>query len=136
MGNHGIRIIRWLLTNSVQVTALVAAENIQADILPDNTVLPAILLDGVSSVPLQTLSAGSTMYFRDRIQVTSKAATYDEIGTINEAIFKACRYRFPVMADLSQVCVIPDGEGPDGYDPLTFARMKPLDFIVRYNALI
>lgn len=130
---HGVRVIRSILIANTGVTSKVAAGNIQGDVAPEGAALPMIMLQSISCVPLGTLARGSTMHFRERVQVTPLAAEYDALGSIVQAIADACSHRFPVLSGLQLVSVIADGIGPDSYEPLTMARSKTMDFIVRYN---
>lgn len=129
----GLVVIRALLLASEDVTALVPPDRIQADVLPEGSDLPAIMLEHISSTPRNALRKGGTKHFRDRIQVTPNAADYDQMRAICDAVFAACADQRPKVDGLTSIAVTAASVGPDGFNPVNNARARPMDFTVNYN---
>jgi hypothetical protein len=72
----GVDIAGALLLADAAVIAMFPATQIKAGRLPDDVILPALLLRKVSGVDRQTLTRGATRRTTDRVSVTVRAANY------------------------------------------------------------
>lgn len=129
----GVKVCRYLLANAAGVTALVPAARIQAGVLPQATVMPAIALTLVSGVPLLGVSIASGMQ-TDRVQVTAFAITYASLEAILAAIRAALPYSHLTINSVNCDSILPDVIGPDGFDDVIAVHFKSQDFIVKWNA--
>lgn len=129
----GVAAIRLLLTNDGAVTALVPASRISAGDLPQGVTLPAISIDHISGVDRNIPAPGATRHVTERVQVTSFAATYPALKTLQRAIKAACADTMPTVSGISAVVVHTDGQGPDFRDESNSIRMGTQDFRVSYT---
>lgn len=128
----GVKICRYLLANAAGVTALVPSARILAGVFPQETVMPAITLTLVSSIP--TLQVGSRSGLNtDRVQVTAFAATYPEIEALLNAVKVALPYSHATINSVDCDSILPDLVGPDGFDDVLSVCFKSRDYIVKWN---
>lgn len=128
----GVGIVRYKLSQAAGVTAVVPAVRIIAGVLPQNTALPAISVTLISGTTKLNLAASSGLH-TDRVQVTVEAATYPQV----RQILALCRAALPYTRGTvnSIVCdsLLPDIEGPDGFDSLLKTHFQSQDFIVKWS---
>lgn len=129
---NGVATIRSLLVNDAGVTALVPSTRISAGDLPQGVTLPAISIDLISSVDRNIPSQGATRHVSDRVQVTTFAATYPALKSLQEAVKSACADKFPTIAGISNVVVHTQNQGPDFRDEENSVRMGTQDFRVTF----
>lgn len=129
----GVDIIGELLLAHEPLTDFVAAEQIQSGALPEQVMLPALLVRLVSNVERQMLKRGSTVRTIDRISVTARADIYADQGKAIRLAVKACAGRTGAFAGATNVSVLTAGRGPDLRGPgNSFEQAQ--DFRVSFDA--
>jgi hypothetical protein len=129
----GVAIVRYKLANYANLTAVVSAARIQAGVLPQNTALPAIsvtLVSGMTGLQLANVSGLRT----DRVQITVDAASYPQVRQILALCRAALPYTRGMVNSIPCDSILPDIEGPDGFDDLLKTYFQSQDFIVRWSA--
>lgn len=128
----GTAIIRYKLANYANLTAVVPAARIQAGVLPQGTALPCISVTQVSGTTYNEVGKASGLHF-DRVQITADAASYPQV----RQILALCRAALPYTRGTvnSIVCdnIVPDIEGPDGFDDLLKSYFQSQDYIVTWS---
>ncbi len=109
----GADIIGALLRDYQPLVDVVPADRIKGGRLPLGEKLPALLVKTVSSVERQRLKRGATVRTNDRIQVTVRAASWDEQITILDLVVNACADRTGSMDGAGNYAVLTAGRGPD-----------------------
>lgn len=130
---NGVAAMRALLVADAGVTALAPATRISAGDLPQGVTLPAISIDLISSTDRNIPSQGATRHVSDRVQITTLAATYPALKSLQEAVKTACADKFPAVAGISNVTVHTQNQGPDFRDEENSVRMGTQDFRVTYT---
>lgn len=140
----GVSVIRYLLANNAPVTAVIPATRIMAGVLPLNTVMPALSITQVSSVPFNFIRTNSPNKMNtDRVQIT--AMYKDVIGTpvgtgypglkaMMRLVLAACPSQRATVNGVMVDSIQPDIEGPDFYDDVLQAHICTRDFIVKWIA--
>lgn len=129
----GVAIIRYKLANSANLTAVVPATRITAGVLPQNTALPAISVTLVSSTTGLQVSKPSGLR-TDRVQITVDAATYPQVRQILALCRAALPYTRGTVNSIQCDSIVPDIEGPDGFDDLLKTYFQSQDYIVIWSA--
>lgn len=140
----GVKTIRYLLANDAPVTAVVPASRIMAGNLPIDTVLPAIAIEKISSIPRLTLAMteGNRLH-TDRVQVTAifkgpqgnPAGTgYPGIRALLDLILTACPNQKGTVNGVTVDSILPDDEGPDLQDDASAVYSGSRDFIVKWKS--
>ncbi len=129
----GVDIIGELLLDHNPLLELIDLESIQAGALPEQVILPALLVRLVSNVERQMLKRGTTVRTIDRVSVTVRADTYaDQVTAIRLAV-QACAGRTGSFAGATNVSVLTAGRGPDARGPgNSFEQAQ--DFRVSFDA--
>lgn len=109
----GADIIGALLRGYQPLVDVVPASSIKGGRLPLSTKLPALLVKTVSSAERQRLTRGATVRTNDRVQVTVRAASWDEQITILDLVVDACADRNGSMEGATNYTVLTAGRGPD-----------------------
>lgn len=109
----GVDIIGELLLGHTPLLELIDVESVQAGALPEQVVLPALLVRLVSTVERQMLKRGATVRTIDRVSVTVRADTYADQGEAIRLAVKACAGRTGSYAGADNVSVLTAGRGPD-----------------------
>jgi len=140
----GVYVIRDLLANSAAVTAVVPATRIMTGDLPLNTVMPAIAVTQISSVPMNLLKINdSPKMHTDRVQVsvlfkgsegTPSGAGYEGVKALLKLVLAACPSQRGTVNGIAVDSITPDTEGPDLSDDATALYSQSRDFIVRWSA--
>lgn len=138
----GVAIIRYQLANNAALIAVVPATRIVGGDLPLNTVLPAITITSVDSVPTLSVSMRDKFLHTDRVQVTvlvkdtagsPAGAGYPGLQTLLRLVLAACPNMKGTVAGATVDSVLPGPEGPDFSDPVTSIQSRSRDFFVRYS---
>lgn len=136
----GISVIRYLLANNAPVLAVVTATNIKVGDLPVGTVLPAIGIKQIDSVPFNMLRINETLKVHtDRVQVTAILKDLTASGTgwsglsaLLKLVLAACPSQRGTVNSISVDSITPDIEGPDLPIPEIQAVSRSRDFLVRW----
>ena len=137
----GVAIVRYLLANNGGVTAVVPAAKIKAGDLQLNTVLPAIFVSQISSIPRLTLAMTETKLHTDRVQVTAlfkdqqgapQGQGYPGLDALMKLILAACPNQHGTINGFNVDSVLVDIEGPDLYDEDISMISRSRDFIVKW----
>jgi hypothetical protein len=135
-----------LLANAAAITAVVPATRIMAGDLPLNTVLPAIAVTEISSVPLNMIRVNeSPKMHTERVQVSvlCKASEikppppgtgYPGVKALLKLVLAACPSQRGTVNGVAVDSIVPDTEGPDLSDDATALYSQSRDFIVKYLA--
>lgn len=139
-----VGIIRTKLAAYSALTAVVPATKIMAGDLPLNTVLPAIGVTQISSIPRTVVAMpGTNVLHTSRVQVTvlfkATDATPDGTGypgldAAMDLVLAACPHARGTVAGLKVDSIIPDIEGPDLSNPDIGVVSRSRDFIVTWSA--
>lgn len=129
----GVVIVRYKLANSANLTAVVPAASIQAGVLPQGTPLPLISVSQISSTPLNQVSKTSGLR-TDRVQITVEAATYPEVRQILALVRAALPYTRATVNSVPCDSIVPDVEGPDGFDNNLMSYFQSQDYIITWSA--
>ena len=140
----GVAVIRYLLANASAVTAVVPAARIMAGDLPLNTVMPAISIVQISSVPRNTVKMGeASVQHTERVQVSvlfkgpqgsPAGAGYPGVRSLLKLVLAACPHTRGTVNGISVDSIVPDLEGPDLSDYATALYSGSRDFFVRWNS--
>lgn len=138
----GVAVIRSLIAGNGSVTAIVPATRIMAGDVPLNTVLPAISVTQISSMPYNLMRTNeANKMHTDRVQVTalfkgpqgSPAGTgYPGVKAMMVLILAACPSQRGTVNGVSVDSIQPDILGPDFYDDVTSLYGSSRDFIVKW----
>ena len=129
----GVAIARYKLANYAPLIAVVPAARIQAGVLPQNTALPAIsvtLVSGVTGLQLADVSGLRT----DRVQITVDAVSYPQVRQILALCRAALPYTRGTVNSIACDSILPDIEGPDGFDDLLKTYFQSQDFMITWSA--
>jgi hypothetical protein len=140
----GVQVIRSLLANNILVTNVVPAARIMAGDLPLGTMMPAIAITQISSVPRNTLSMKDPrVQHQDRVQVSvlvkgpqgSPAGQgYPGVRSLLKLVLAACPNTKGSVNGVDCDSILPDSEGPDLQDDATALYSGSRDFLVRWNS--
>lgn len=146
----GVAVIHQLLaTNQALLTALgsgppAATARIKAGDLPLNTVMPAISITQISSVPRNTVKMGEvSVQHTDRVQVSVLArgaqgsppgGGYPTVRTLLKLVLAACPHTRGTVNSINVDSITPDMEGPDLSDDATSLYSASRDFFVKWNS--
>ena len=129
----GVDILGELLRADGPLIAAIPPAQIKAGALPENVVLPALLVRMTSNVERQMLKRGATVRTMERISIAVRAASYDEQRAAIRLVVKACAGRTGSFAGADNVSVLTAGRGPDLRGPgNTFEQTQ--DFRVSFDA--
>lgn len=126
--------IWYLLKTNSAVLAVVPAMRIVCGDLPINTVLPAISVKQISSVPTNLINTNeANKQHADRVQVTALfKGSYPSLKAFMKLILAACPSQRGSINGVTVDSIVPDMEGPDLYDQETDIYSQSRDFIVRW----
>ena len=126
--------IWYLLKTNSAVLAVVPAMRIVCGDLPINTVLPAISVKQISSVPTNLINTNeANKQHADRVQVTALfKGSYPSLKAFMKLILAACPSQRGLINGVTVDSIVPDMEGPDLYDQETDIYSQSRDFIVRW----
>lgn len=109
----GADIVGALLHAYPPLLELVPAERIKGGRLPVGAPLPALRVRTISGNERQRLRRGKTVRNNDRVQVTVRAASWDEQIRIIDLVVDACADRTGSMDGAGNYAVLTAGRGPD-----------------------
>jgi hypothetical protein len=140
----GVAVLRYLLANAGAVTAVVPASRIVAGDLPLGTILPAIAITQISSIPRNDIMINeSPKLHSDRVQVSvlfkgpegSPAGTgYPGVRALLKLVLAACPSQRGTVNGVAVSAIEPDMEGPDLHDADTALYSCSRDFLIRWNS--
>lgn len=128
----GVAIVRYKLSQYGALTAVVPAARIQAGVLPEGTALPLISVAQTSSTPLNQVAQTSGLR-TDRVQVTVEAASYPDVRTLLGLVRAALPYTRGTVNGIACDSIVPDIEGPDGFDNNLMSYFQSQDYIVTWS---
>jgi hypothetical protein len=128
-----LEIFNALLTASSGVTALVATRIYPVE-APQNTAMPAVVVDLDSDTELPTLDAAASYGMR-KASVTLHLMARDLTGlrTLVTAVETACRYQRGMIAGYSVVSVGPGDQGSTEVESSVPIAYAPMRFDVIYR---
>lgn len=145
----GVAVIRHLLANNQAVISAIGAgppaaiTRIMAGDVPLNTVLPAISIKQISSVPFNTVKMNEPKtQHTDRVQVsvllkgpqgTPAGTGYPGVRSLLKLVLAACPHTRGTVNGFDVDSILPDIEGPDLSDDPSALLSASRDFIVKWN---
>lgn len=139
----GVAIIRALLAANARLIATVPATRIKAGDLPLSTVLPAISVKQISSIPRLIVSGDiRNTQHTDRVQVSGwvkgpegdpAGDGYPGVRSLMALVFEALGPTRGIVNGFSCDSVTPDLEGPDLSDTTRAEYGASRDYIVKWN---
>ena len=130
----GTIILRRLLAATPAITAHVKDEDIIVDdVLPQDFVLPGILLRSNNSIAYDVVKRGERRHVTERVRVETHCADAQSRLAIKDALRNAGDQKFPTRDGLENIAVEFIGHMADGMSPTTFVRMAVTDFRVSYS---
>ena len=131
----GTAIVRFLLSQNANLTAVVPAAKIQSGVIPLNTALPAISVMQVSGVPRNTvaMASGATVLVTDRVQVTVMALNYPSQKSILALVRAALPVSRGTVNGFAVDSILPEDDGPDFFDAGLSIYMQSSDWMCKFN---
>jgi len=127
------KVIYALLDAYAPLTAIVSTR-IYAGSIPQESALPAIAYDHVSTVELTTIDANSPYgLVSSRIQVTVASDDYPQLKEIITLIRKACNYKRGTINGVIVNSITRDLIGPDFKNEDQSLYFQSIDFKVLYH---
>ena len=126
-------VIYALLTGNPGVTALVGTK-VYPGRLPQNTVMPAISYELVSSneiLPINAQAGG--VLLRSRVQVTVLAKSYAETKAVHEAARKALLFQRGLIGAVRVISITRDLIGADERDDELGLYMQSVDYLLIHD---
>jgi hypothetical protein len=140
----GVAVIRSKLATNANLIAVVPPARIMAGELPLNTVMPAIQVTEVSSVPRLTLAMTEpNRMHTDRVQVTVLVKApegepagegYPHVREILALVLAACPNQNGTVNGVTLDSILPDIEGPDLADVTAAIYSGSRDFMVKWKS--
>lgn len=138
----GVSVIWYLLKTNSPVLAVVPAARIMAGDMPLKTVLPAICVKQISSVPFNLIRTNeSNRMHTDRVQVSTQfkspdatpAGTgYPGLKALMKLVLAACPGQRGTVNGVVVDSITPGFEGPDLYDDAIGVHSLSRDFLIRW----
>jgi len=138
----GVSVVWYLLKTNSPVLAVIPATRIVSGDLPLNTVLPAISVMQISSIPYNLIRINqANKVHTDRVQVSalfkgpqgSPAGTgYPGVKAMMRLILAACPNQRGTVNSISVDSITPLGGGPDLFDDATALYSASYDFSVKW----
>ncbi len=130
----GVVALRSVFLSDDALIVLVPSTSIGAGVLPQDTPLPGIALESVSSGDRNIPNPGGHVHVTDRVQATILAKSYDSLLAIRKAVRRAVwNNRFPTIAGLLNVTVHTISAGPDFMNEDASIYLGSHDFRVTYS---
>lgn len=108
----GVEIVGAILRDHPALVERIPVERIKAGSLPDNIVLPALLLRTVSSIDRQWLKRSDVWRVTDRVSVAVRASSYADQIAIIQIVKRLCGGLTGIGGAL-RVSILTAGTGPD-----------------------
>jgi hypothetical protein len=129
-----VKVIRALLAADAAVIAICPAAKIGAGFVPQDTAMPALLVQHIGTVPIARIDAQAEYgLVTSRIQVTAMAGDYPGVKALLAVVRKACNYERGTIATVSVVSVLRDTVGPDLTNDDASIYYQSMDFKVTYH---
>lgn len=129
-----VNAVRALLIASAPVTAICPASKIVLGVAPQSTVMPALSLTHISTVPVARIDAQAEFgLVTSRVQVTAMAKDYSTVKSLLDVVRKACNYQRGTLAGVSVISIARDTVGPDLSDDDAAIHFQSIDFKVTYH---
>lgn len=129
-----VKVVRALLIASAPVAVIVPAAKIAAGTVPQATVLPAISITHVGTIPLSRIDAQADFALvTSRVQATVMAKDYATVKAVLVAMRKACNYQRGIIAGVSVASILCDMVGPDFANDDATIYYQSIDFKVAYQ---
>ena len=129
----GVEIVGAILRDHPALLERIPVERIKAGSLPDNVVLPALLLRTVSSIDQQWLKRGDVWRVTDRVSVAVRASSYADQITIIQLVKRLCGGLTGNIGGALRVSILTAGTGPDVGGPANSFEQTQ-DFRVSFDA--
>lgn len=134
----GVAVIRAKLAAHVPLTTEVPATRIKAGELPLNTILPAISVVDIDSIPRKTVAMTETLLHSDRVQVTvhvrKQEDGYPVLQEILALVLAACPDTKGTVNGVACDSILPDLAGQSGEGVADYILQGSRDFIVKFTA--
>jgi hypothetical protein len=128
----GVDIIGGMLRSYEPMAAIVVETSIKAGALPDNIVLPAVLVRSVGGADRQTLKRGNFVRVTERVSAAVRASSYREQVAVMKVMRAACAGITGDFGPAKRVSILTAGTGPDMRGPAdSFEQTQ--DFRVSYD---
>lgn len=122
-----------LLSNDSGVAALIAGR-IYPGRLPQNTTMPALSYELVSSVDVLPITAvAGGVLLRSRVQVTGFAKNYSDLKTLLEAARKALLFQSGVIAGVRVIGITRELIGPDLREDDLGLYLQSVDYLITHD---
>ncbi len=109
----GVEIVGAILRDHPALVERIPVERIKAGSLPDNIVLPALLLRTVSSIDRQWLKRSDVWRVTDRVSVAVRASSYVDQIAIIQIVKRLCGGLTGDIGGALRVSILTAGTGPD-----------------------
>ena len=127
------KVIYALIESHTPLTAIVSTR-IYAGSIPQDSALPAIAYDHVSTIELTTIDANSEYALvSSRIQVTVATNNYPQLKNIITLIRKACNYKRGTINGVIVNSITRELIGPDFKSEDQSLYFQTIDFKVLYH---
>lgn len=133
----GAAIVRYLMVDSANLTAVVPAARILSGAVPQGYAMPSISVMQIASFERRTVTMAETgRHTTERVSVSIVAREYPELRRIADLIRKALPLSKTSVDGFECDSVLPESEGPDiaTIDPPAY--IQSLDYVVRYKRSI
>jgi len=129
----GVEIVGVILRDHPALIERIPVERIKAGSLPDNIVLPALLLRTVSSIDRQWLKRSDVWRVTDRVSVAVRASSYADQIAIIQIVKRLCGGLTGDIGGALRVSILTAGTGPDVGGPAN-SYEQTQDFRVSFDA--
>ncbi len=129
----GVEIVGVILRDHPALIERIPVERIKAGSLPDNIVLPALLLRTVSSIDRQWLRRSDVWRVTDRVSVAVRASSYADQIAIIQIVKRLCGGLTGDIGGALRVSILTAGTGPDVGGPANSFEQTQ-DFRVSFDA--
>nr|WP_308937376.1 hypothetical protein [Duganella sp. CY15W] len=122
-----------MLVADAAVTALVPAAKVVLGTIKQGTVLPAISVKHISTMPMAAIDAQADFSLvSSRVQVTVETKDRVTLDAVLEVVRKCCNYQRGIIAGLTVVSVVRDLLGPAPDDNDAGIYDQTIDFRITY----
>ena len=109
----GVEIVGAILRDHPALVERISVGRIKAGSLPDNILLPALLLRTVSSIDRQWLKRSDVWRVTDRVSVAVRASSYADQIAIIQIVKRLCGGLTGDIGGALRVSILTAGTGPD-----------------------
>lgn len=130
----GVVAVRAALIADAALLALVPAERIVTGPIPQDSALPALSLESISTVDLNIPSPSSTRFVTERVQVKIVAANEPSRREVKAAVKRAAADKLSAaIGSMTSISIHTEGAGPDMLAEDGSVWEANQDFKVKYN---